>query len=339
MLEINRLHEYNQAQIYAYRQLEIDCVQEVAYRQLMLALVLSGQRNEALRKYEHCRQIIRQELDIEPEPETTALYEKIKSDRQNLDMSESHTVYRKDLGQNRRGLIKVLPKGAELIRPYHLYFTSYATGRWQIWQLETLSNALYPVQFEPHQAVLMLHQYVPALSHDGNKIAFAAGSTNMSRRYCRNLYIGNRDGTNIQKLTHSQLDEYHPNWHPSGEWITYHAGLARLSDDAGINYGVWVTNIKTGETCQLTNQMDYDPVWSPDGRYIAYHSASICDGVVYDAKQLRWKIKVLDFHTYRSSINSCRTWNAVEFVTRVSSAGWLDERHLVFAAATLQNIW
>ena len=60
------------------RQVEMEPWQEPAYRQLMRLLALDGQRAEALAQYERCRRILREELGVEPEPETAALYERIR---------------------------------------------------------------------------------------------------------------------------------------------------------------------------------------------------------------------------------------------------------------------
>jgi adenylate cyclase len=72
---------YEQAQFYARRQLEIDGLREVAHRHLMRALALDGQRSAALAQYETCQQLLRAELDIEPSAETAALYDLIRTNQ------------------------------------------------------------------------------------------------------------------------------------------------------------------------------------------------------------------------------------------------------------------
>ncbi len=69
--------EYEHAQSYARRQLELDPWDEVAHQRLMRALALGGQRSAALAQYETCSRHLAQELDIEPDQETTRLYEQI----------------------------------------------------------------------------------------------------------------------------------------------------------------------------------------------------------------------------------------------------------------------
>lgn len=64
---------------YAARLLQLAPGWEETHRQMMLLLALSGQRTAALEQYEQCRRILRDELDVEPDEETTALYKRIQS--------------------------------------------------------------------------------------------------------------------------------------------------------------------------------------------------------------------------------------------------------------------
>src|SRR5829696_4145766 len=64
---------------YARRQLELEPWHEPAQRQLMRGLVLAGDRDAALAQYERCRQVLADELGVEPEVETRALYEQIRA--------------------------------------------------------------------------------------------------------------------------------------------------------------------------------------------------------------------------------------------------------------------
>lgn len=52
---------------------------EDAYRALMHALAARGSRGPALRWYERCVQVLKEQLNIDPEPETVLLYEQIRS--------------------------------------------------------------------------------------------------------------------------------------------------------------------------------------------------------------------------------------------------------------------
>ncbi len=70
--------EWETAVAFARRWLSLDELEESAHRQLMRVLALKGQRNAALVQYEQCREILAEELEVEPAAETTALYEEIK---------------------------------------------------------------------------------------------------------------------------------------------------------------------------------------------------------------------------------------------------------------------
>ncbi len=73
--------EYEQAQSYAWRQLEMEPWDEEAHQQLMRVLALSGQRCAALAQYETCRRVLAEELGVEPAAQTTRLYEQIRDGR------------------------------------------------------------------------------------------------------------------------------------------------------------------------------------------------------------------------------------------------------------------
>jgi DNA-binding SARP family transcriptional activator len=61
----------------------LDGLNEVAYRRKMRAHFAAGERGQALDTFEACRAILAAELGIEPEPDTTALAERIRTQRAN----------------------------------------------------------------------------------------------------------------------------------------------------------------------------------------------------------------------------------------------------------------
>ncbi|NUO02992.1 MAG: hypothetical protein HUU01_20475, partial [Saprospiraceae bacterium] len=61
------------------RLLSMEPWREEAHRQLMGLLAQAGQRSAALAQYEICRQILVEELGVDPGPETKALYERIRA--------------------------------------------------------------------------------------------------------------------------------------------------------------------------------------------------------------------------------------------------------------------
>lgn len=62
------------------RALLVDGVREEVHRELMRCLYRAGRRDEALRQYADCREILARELDVEPLPETLLLYQEILSE-------------------------------------------------------------------------------------------------------------------------------------------------------------------------------------------------------------------------------------------------------------------
>ena len=74
-----RRGEIRLARRYAHRQVEMEPWREEAHRQLMRLLALDGQRSAALAQYRTCRQVLAQELGVEPTDETMALYESVRS--------------------------------------------------------------------------------------------------------------------------------------------------------------------------------------------------------------------------------------------------------------------
>jgi len=64
--------------------LSLDPWDENAHRHLMLALSRAGDFNAALAQYERCRQLLAAELGLQPDPQTTALYERIRAARRGI---------------------------------------------------------------------------------------------------------------------------------------------------------------------------------------------------------------------------------------------------------------
>ncbi len=71
--------DYGRAVDSAARLLALDPWREEAHRQLMRLKARTGQRSAAIAQYEICRQVLEQELGVEPSAETTALNERLKA--------------------------------------------------------------------------------------------------------------------------------------------------------------------------------------------------------------------------------------------------------------------
>ena len=60
---------------------------EVTHRQMMILWIAGGQRGRALQQYETCRQVLANELDVEPSAETIALYQQIQQETDQKDLA------------------------------------------------------------------------------------------------------------------------------------------------------------------------------------------------------------------------------------------------------------
>ena len=78
-----QLEQYGRAIEHCRRWLAMDTLNESAHRQMMLAYALGGQQAAALRQFEECSRLLREELGVEPEPETISLHEAIRTKRIN----------------------------------------------------------------------------------------------------------------------------------------------------------------------------------------------------------------------------------------------------------------
>jgi DNA-binding SARP family transcriptional activator len=72
--------QYKPALAYARRWLALDSLHEPAQRSLMQLHALAGDRAAALRQYQACVRALKEELGVSPSAETTALYERIRSE-------------------------------------------------------------------------------------------------------------------------------------------------------------------------------------------------------------------------------------------------------------------
>jgi predicted ATPase/DNA-binding SARP family transcriptional activator len=71
------LGQAEQAIPYARRLVALDPLNESSHRQVMEVYWQAGQHSAALKQYQTCEQILRKEMNIDPQPETRALYKKI----------------------------------------------------------------------------------------------------------------------------------------------------------------------------------------------------------------------------------------------------------------------
>lgn len=80
-LYYEKRRDYTRAEEYIRRHLELEPWREEMHRQLIRLLLLRGQRSAAMAQYEFCRRAMAQSFGVAPDPETSALYEQIVSQK------------------------------------------------------------------------------------------------------------------------------------------------------------------------------------------------------------------------------------------------------------------
>jgi predicted ATPase/DNA-binding SARP family transcriptional activator len=106
--------EYEESIMWARRLLELEPWDETAYRLVMAGLARRGERNAALAQYETCREFLKKELNVEPEPATQRLYEAIRNGGWGIAASQesagrSKTVSPFDPGSVAASMTQLLP--------------------------------------------------------------------------------------------------------------------------------------------------------------------------------------------------------------------------------------
>lgn len=90
------------------------------------------------------------------------------------------------------------------------------------------------------------------------------------------LYLIDRTGKNLRKLTTDHINKGSPTWSPDGRFFAYQ------SNDDG-DPDIYVVDVKNKTSRQLTNHPDRDlaPAWSPNGKWIAFESDRTGDLHIY----------------------------------------------------------
>ena len=131
------------------------------------------------------------------------------------------------------------------------------------------------VPFKPAAGSSEKQNFLPAWSPDGTQLAFTS-----NRDHNSEIYVVNRDGTNLRRLTNHPSIDVTPTWSPTGNQIAF------TSDRTG-SPQIWIMNADGSEPQRITNESNCDrPTWSPAPfNEIAYASRG---GAGYD-------IKIFDF--------------------------------------------
>ena len=111
----------------------------------------------------------------------------------------------------------------------------------------------------------------PTWSPDGRQIAFT------SNREGQGIFVMDRDGNNLRRLTPPRTWDYNPAWSPDGKQIAFQSSQNESID-------IYVMNADGSNRRRLTRHPAHDhyPSWSPDGQKIVFYSErNGVDGEVY----------------------------------------------------------
>jgi TolB protein len=126
-------------------------------------------------------------------------------------------------------------------------YTSYRTGFQDI-----LVSYIYEGRrSNPTAGTSEKQNFLPAWSPDGSKLAFTSNRDGNSE-----IYVVNRDGSGLRRLTNHPAIDVTPTWSPTGNQIAF------TSDRTGPPQ-IWVMNADGSELRKITNETKCDrPTWS-----------------------------------------------------------------------------
>src|SRR6266566_3855314 len=125
----------------------------------------------------------------------------------------------------------------------------------------------------------------PQWSPDGQQLVFTGFSNGFT-----DLFIINRNGTGLRRLTNDKFADLHPAWSPDGKTIAFVTDRGGETDFDLLRFGnlrIALLHLETG-AIQMLGNMDVgkniNPVWAPDGRSLAFVSdrTGIANVFLYD---------------------------------------------------------
>jgi Tol biopolymer transport system component len=137
----------------------------------------------------------------------------------------------------------------------------------------------------------------PSWSPDGRQLVFTGFDGGLS-----DLFIVNRDGTGLRRLTTDKYADLQPAWSPDGKTIAFVTDRGGDTDFEDLRFGnlrIALYHLDSG-TIELPGQMDQgkniNPAWAPDGQSLAFVSDrtgisniylyELADGSIYQITNL-----------------------------------------------------
>ncbi len=195
-------------------------------------------------------------------------------------------------------------------------------------------DALYIMRVEDERIVSALRLPLegietPTWSPDGNRIAFTGlmGGTS-------DLYMVDRDGANLKRLTDDRFGQRDPVWSPDGARIAFTteygpgADMELLAYD---DYQIGILDLATGDVTYLPDQQgrNTNPQWGPDGERLAFLSdrTGIANVFLYDftARETYQLTDLLTGVTGITDASPAMSWSrdgGTMVFSAFSDAGW-----------------
>jgi TolB protein len=156
-------------------------------------------------------------------------------------------------------------------------YTSYRTGYPDI-ILQSLRDARQPAT--PARGNTEAHNFLPAWSPDGTKLAFMS-----NRDGNPEIYIINRDGTGLRRITNHPNADVTPTWSPTGTQIAF-------TSDRGGTPQVYIVNVDGTGLIRISQESYCDrATWSPAPLNEIAYTARTGGG---------YEIRIFDFGTRES---------------------------------------
>ena len=144
----------------------------------------------------------------------------------------------------------------------------------------------------------------PAWSPDGQRLVFTGFMGGLS-----DLYVVNRDGSNLERLTDDRYAELHPSWSPDGKLIAFTTDRGPNTDFEALKFGnlrIALYHLDGGRIEVLDGMEDGKNInskWAPDGKSLAFVSdrTGISNVYLYDFSD-RQTYQITDLYTGVSGI-------------------------------------
>ncbi len=90
----------------------------------------------------------------------------------------------------------------------------------------------------------------PAISPDGNLIAFTSNRTGRPQ-----IYVMNADGSGLRRVSQDDASDWSPSWSPDGNWIAFASTRAGVAD-------IYIMDVNGGNVTRVTTTGGDRPIWS-----------------------------------------------------------------------------